>query len=74
MKKIVGLLSLFALFTIMACSNDKPAETKKEVIIVSPSAPATVPEKNTVITLDKNGVKVATKKVDIRINPDKKKN
>ena len=73
MKKIIGLLSLVALFTIMACSNDKPAEVKKEVIVV-PSAPATVPEKNTVITLDKNGVKVTTKKVDVTINPDKKKN
>ena len=73
MKKIIGLLSLVALFTIMACSNDKPAEVKKEVIVV-PSAPAIIPEKNTVITLDKNGVKVTTKKVDVTINPDKKKN
>lgn len=73
MKKISGFLSLIALFTIMACSNDKPAEVKKEVIIV-PAAPVTVPEKNTVITLDKNGVKVTTKKVDIKIDPDKKKN
>ena len=73
MKKFSGFLSLIALFTMMACSNDKPAEVKKEVIVV-PSAPATVPEKNTVITLDKNGVKVTTKKVDVTINPDKKKN
>lgn len=73
MKKIIGLLSLVALFTIMACSNDKPAEVKKEVIVV-PSAPATVPDKNTVITLDKNGVKVTTQKVDVTINPGKKKN
>ena len=73
MKKFSGFLSLIALFTMMACSNDKPAEVKKEVIVV-PSAPATVPDKNTVITLDKNGVKVTTKKVDVTINPDKKKN
>ena len=73
MKKFSGFLSLIALFTIMACSNDKPAEVKKEVIVV-PSAPATVPAKNTVITLDKNGVKVTTPKVDVIINPDKKKN
>ena len=73
MKKIIGLLSLVALFTIMACSNDKPAEVKKEVIVV-PSALATVPDKNTVITLDKNGVKVTTQKVDVTINPGKKKN
>lgn len=73
MKKFSGFLSLIALFVIIACSNDKPAEVKKEVIVV-PSAPATVPEKNTVITLDKNGVKVTTKKVDVTINPDKKKN
>ena len=73
MKKFSGFLSLIALFVIIACSNDKPVEVKKEVIVV-PSATATVPEKNTVITLDKNGVKVTTKKVDVTINPDKKKN
>jgi len=72
MKKISGLLLLIALLTITACSNDKPSEVKKEVIIV-PTAPATTPGKNTVIILDKNGVKVVTKKVDVIINPDKKK-
>ena len=73
MKKVSGFLSLVALLTVMACSNDKPAEVKKEVIVV-PAAPATVPEKNTVITLDKNGVKVTTKKVEVKIEPDRKKN
>lgn len=71
MQKIIVLLSLMVAFTMVACSNDK-AETKKEVIIV-PAAPAPTPEKNTTIVVDKNGVKVGTPKVDVTINPEKKK-
>jgi hypothetical protein len=55
----------------MACSNNKPASVTKEVIIV-PVTPATVPDKNTTIIVDKNGVKVATKKVDVVVVPGKK--
>jgi hypothetical protein len=73
MKKIIGLLSLLVLLVLTACSNNKPKEVKKEVIIV-PTAPVNVPAKNTVIILDKNGVKVGTKKVDVVINPNKKNN
>ena len=60
MKKIIGFLSLSFLLTIMACS-DKPAVVKKEVVVV-PAIPVVVPEKSTTISVDKNGVKVATKK------------
>jgi len=67
MKKIIGFLSFAAILTIMSC---KPAETKKEVVIV-PSAPVIIvknpPEKGTTVTLDKNGVKVEAKKVDVVI-------
>ena len=61
---------MFALVTIMSC-NDKPAEVKKEVIIV-PAAPVIIvkdpPAKSTTISLDKNGVKVETKKVKVKID------
>ena len=67
MKKIIGFLSFAAVLTIMSC---KPAEAKKEVIIV-PAAPVIIvkdpPVKGTTITLDKNGVKVEAKKVDVVI-------
>jgi hypothetical protein len=65
MKKIIGFLSLVVVLSIMACS-DKPAVVKKEVIIV-PATPVAVvkDEKPTTIVLDKNGVKVVTKKVDV---------
>jgi hypothetical protein len=77
MKKIIGLLSLAALFSVTACSNNKPPETTKEVIIVPTTATPTPiivvpPPKSTTIVLDKNGVKVGTKKVDVTINPGKK--
>ncbi len=75
MKQIIGSIMLTFAVTMLSCSN-KPAEEKKEVIIV-PVAPVIVekevPEKSTTVTLDKNGVKVSTKKVNVTINPDKKR-
>jgi hypothetical protein len=71
MKKIIGFSSLIALLTIMV-SSCGPAEVKKEVIIV-PAQPQRViiekepAKKSTTITLDKNGVKVESKKVDVNI-------
>jgi len=70
MKKIIGIFSLVAVVTIMACGDNKPAETKKEVIVV-PASPVIVtkepPKKPTTIVLDKNGVKVESKKVDVTV-------
>lgn len=68
MKKIIGFLTLAAVFTIVSCS-DKAPEAEKEVIVV-PAAPVIIvkdppvkeTEKGTTITFDKNGVKVETKK------------
>jgi hypothetical protein len=69
MKKIIGFLSFAAVLTIMFCSC-KP-EVKKEVIVVPAAAPVIIvkdpPEKGTTITLDKNGVKVEAKKVDVTV-------
>ena len=67
MKKIIGILSLLVLLIITACSNEKPAVVKKEIIVKE------APEKNTSVIVDKNGVKVETKKVEVIINPEKKK-
>lgn len=69
MKKSIIYLSLIAVLFAMAC-NDKPAE--KEVIVVPAPAPTIIvkdpPEKKgTTITLDKNGVKVETKKIGVDI-------
>ena len=67
MKKNISFLTLAIFFSIMACS-DKPAQ--KEVIVV-PSPPVIIvkdpPEKGTTIILDKNGVKVEVKKVDVTV-------
>lgn len=68
MKKIIGFLSFAAVLTVMSCAGK--TEVKKEVIIV-PAAPVIIvkdpPEKGTTIILDKNGVKVETKKVDVTV-------
>jgi hypothetical protein len=73
MKKFIVFLSLIVPFAMTACSNEK-SEVKKEVIIVPATIPAkATPEKNTTIVVDKNGVKVGTPKVDVTINPEKKK-
>jgi ABC-type metal ion transport system substrate-binding protein len=67
MKKIIGLLSIALVVVAMAC-NDKPAEVKKEVIIVPVTTPPQeTPAKSTTVTLDKNGVKVETKKVNVSV-------
>ena len=69
MKKLIGLLSVVVVLAAMSCS-DKAPEVKKEVIIV-PVAPTVIvkdpPAKGTTIVLDKNGVKVETKKVKVDI-------
>ena len=73
MKRITGFLSLIAIVFITACS-EKPAEVKKEVIVVPAPVVIKQPdviivkepeEKATTISLDKNGVKVKTKKVNV---------
>ena len=69
MKKIIGFLSLAAVLSIMSCAG-KPAEVKKEIIVV-PAAPVIIvkdpPVKGTTIILDKNGAKVEAKKVAVTI-------
>ena len=69
MKKIIGFLSIAAVSTMMSCA-EKPTETKKEIIVV-PAAPVIIikepVQKPTTITLDKNGVKVETKKTEVVI-------
>jgi len=70
MKKIIGLFSIAIAFVAISCSN-QPAEVKKEVIVVpvTPATPKVEPEKATSVTLDKNGVKVETKKVNVVVKP-----
>lgn len=67
MKKIIAFLLLGSGLTV-AIYSCKPAETKKEVVVV-PSTPVVIvkdpPEKGTTITVDKNGVKVEAKKVGV---------
>jgi len=77
MKRIFGFLSLVCLFSVTACSDNKETEVKKEVIVVPPpktqsTVVTTPPPKNTTIVLDKNGVKVGTKKVEVTIKPGEK--
>ena len=78
MNKLIVCLTLIVPLAMTACSDEK-TETKKEVIIVpvtpapAPAPTTATPEKNTTIVVDKNGVKVGTPKVDVTINPEKKK-
>jgi len=69
MKKNFILIAIGVFVTLMSCT-DKPAVATKEVIVV-PATPVVIvkdqPEKTTTVTLDKNGVKVATKKVAVEV-------
>ena len=73
MKKTLGILSLIVGFSTLACGDEKEKVVTKETIVV-PEKKTAPEEKNTTISVDKNGVKVTTKKVDVKIEPDKKKN
>jgi hypothetical protein len=77
MKKIIPLFSMATVLMVSVFSC-QPKEAKKEVIIVPTQSPVIVvkdpPEKSTTITLDKNGVKVEAKKIDVVIKPEAKKN
>ena len=66
MKKIIGFPLVVAIFSMAACA-DKPAEVKKEVIVAPVVIVKDPPEKSTTIVLDKNGVKVVAKKIDVTV-------
>lgn len=69
MKRIIVFLSLAV--TVTAISYSCRPAAKKEVIVVPSNQPAKEPvKKSTTITLDKNGVKVEAKKVDVVIKKD----
>jgi hypothetical protein len=72
MNKIIICLMSVTVLTI-ACQNQRPKEikTEKEVIVV-PSSPAPVKDsaKDVSISVDKNGMKVEAKKVDISVRKD----
>ncbi len=70
MKKFIAPLVFVLLLVAIACRN-KPAEVKKEIIVVPATTPVVVvqepPAKSTTVTLDKNGVKVETKKINVSV-------
>ena len=75
MKKATSLLSLMIVIATISCTD---RTSKKEVIVVpAASAPAPspiiivkepAPTKPTSISVDRNGVKVETKKIDVKVN------
>lgn len=79
--KITGLFAMAVAFSVMSCKEEThKVETvpssEKEVIVMPPPPPpppaAVIPppppvEKPTSISLDKNGVKVKTEKVDVKV-------
>lgn len=73
MKKSIVILTLLSGFTIII--NSCRPDVKKEVIVVPEKTSKTIiekaPEKKaTTITLDKNGVKVEARKIDVSIKKD----
>jgi uncharacterized lipoprotein NlpE involved in copper resistance len=68
MKKIISLFSAAIFFTMVSCNNE-PAETvkEKEVIVVPEKKKE---EKPTSITVDKKGVEVESKKVNVKVTPN----
>jgi len=74
MKQIISVMYAAIFVTAISCS-DAPVEQKKEVIVVpkkEETKPPVVVEKApaTSIDIDKNGVKLKTKKVKVSIKPN----
>jgi hypothetical protein len=67
----MGFLSLWVASTAISCT-DRNTDLKKEVIVVPAASPAVVvkdpPSKPTSISVDKIGVNVETKKIDVNVN------
>lgn len=73
MKKIICIMSV-ALCVLVSCTNETKEVTKEKEVIVVPEqkkqAPAPAPkEEPTSITVDKKGVQVESKKVNVKVNP-----
>jgi hypothetical protein len=69
MKKSIGLLVTALVFGIVSCT-DHTTEVKKEVIVTPAEKKEVIikeESKPTSISVDKNGVKVETKKVDVKV-------
>lgn len=74
-KNSLGFIAMVAVLLLVGCkpqTKEEPAvqAADKEVIVV-PAAPVVIekaaPEKSTSVTLDSNGVKVETKKLDVKV-------
>lgn len=70
-KQIMGFLALFSIFLVTSC-KEQPKErlVEKEVIVVPPAnvvIEKEAPDTSATIKLDKNGLKIDTKKVDVKI-------
>jgi hypothetical protein len=71
MNKKIIFLSTPILFALLLSCNNEPA-TKREVITVPVSVPVEKKEvaRPTSITVDKGGVQVETKKVNVKVKPN----
>lgn len=74
-KKIIGFFAMATVLLIVGCKEqpkEQPVEkiVEKEVVVV-PAAPVVIekeaPAKSTKVTLDKNGLEVDTKNVEVKI-------
>jgi len=74
-KKIIGFFVAASVLLIVGCKEqpkEQPAvQTVEKEVVVVPAAPVVIekeaPAKKTTVTLDKNGVEVNTKKVEVKI-------
>jgi hypothetical protein len=70
MKKFIPLFSLLVFVAISSCNNE-PEVTKKAVIVVPSIVGKKEEPKPTSVTVDKSGVQVETKKITVKVKPNK---
>ncbi|TDD97454.1 hypothetical protein [Flavobacterium cellulosilyticum] len=72
-KKIIGFFAMLTVLLVMGCKEQaKEQPANKEVIVVpAPAHPViiekAVPDNSTTIKLDKNGLEVDAKKVNVKV-------
>jgi len=68
MKKIINLLSVAVFISLASCGNEPPKKTTEKQVIVVPET-KTEETPPTSVTVDKKGVEVESKKVNVKVQP-----
>lgn len=67
MKKILSFIIIASSISAVSCTERKEKTTKETIIVPQKTTVVKEPQKSTSISVDKNGVKVKSNKVNVSI-------